>query len=116
VEDRAAVITAAHEVRERAGGHGRATVITMGREGAVLVDDAGATWHARCDADGRYPVGSGDVFLGAMLTALERGDGWAAAIAVAIGASAANAETPGAGRFDPDRAGALSREAVVRRL
>jgi hypothetical protein len=51
-----------------------------------------------------------------MLTGLERGDGWRDVLGLAIGASAANAETPGAGRFDPAWAAALAREAEVTRL
>jgi 1-phosphofructokinase family hexose kinase len=110
------VVTAAQAVRERAGGESRAAVITMGAEGAVLVDDAGQAWRGHSDARGRYPVGSGDVFLGAILTARERGEEWPRALALAIGASAANAEVPGAGRFDPGRARALARDASVVRL
>lgn len=111
-----AAVAAAHEVRERAGGAERATVITLGAEGAVMVDGSGQAWHGRSEARGRYPVGSGDVFLGAMLTALERGEDWTRALALAIGASAANAEIPGAGRFDPERAVHIARAAVVSRL
>jgi len=49
-------------------------------------------------------VGSGDAFLAGLLVALERGDPWPSAIALALGAAAANAESPGAGHLDPARA------------
>ena len=47
-----------------------------------------------------YPVGSGDAALGGFLTALDVGGDWAAALQIAAGAAAANAEQPGAGRLD----------------
>ncbi len=64
-------------------------------------------------AIGRYPVGSGDATLGGFLTALDVGGDWAAALALAIGAAAANAEVPGAGRLDGARAAALARDVRV---
>ena len=65
---------------------------------------------------GRYPVGSGDAFLAGLVVALERGDGWAGALRLALGAATANAELPGAGRLDPSRAQALADQATVRLL
>jgi fructose-1-phosphate kinase PfkB-like protein len=63
---------------------------------------------------GRYPVGSGDAFLAGLVAALDRGDDWPAALALALGAATANAELPGAGRLDPARAAALAAEATIR--
>ena len=57
---------------------------------------------------GRYPVGSGDAALGGFLTALDAGGSLDAALALATGAAAANAEVPGAGRLDGARAGELA--------
>ena len=59
---------------------------------------------------GRFPVGSGDAALGGFLTALDAGGDWTAALALATGAAAANAEVPGAGRLDGARAAASWRE------
>jgi sugar/nucleoside kinase (ribokinase family) len=58
-------------------------------------------------------VGSGDAFLGGLVTALERGDGWHAALRLALGAAAANAELPGAGRLEAGRAIELAGRASV---
>jgi 1-phosphofructokinase family hexose kinase len=116
VDGLTAVVEAAQALRERAGGAGRVAVVTMGAEGAVLVDDSGEAWHGHSEARGRYPVGCGDVFLGAMLTALDRGQDWPQALALGIGASAANAQMPGTGRFDPEQATRLAREATIARV
>lgn len=107
---------AARELRARAGGDGHAAAVTLGEEGAVLVDPVGEAWHGTVQARGRYPVGSGDAFLGGLLTALSAGEGWAEAAALALGAAVANAETPGAGRLDPGRARELAASATMRRL
>jgi 1-phosphofructokinase family hexose kinase len=104
---------AAREIRKRAGGDGHAAVVTMGEEGMVLADPEGREWRGRLAARGRYPVGSGDAFLAGMLTALERGDAWPDAIALGLGAAAANAEVPGAGLLDPQRAITLASLAAV---
>jgi sugar/nucleoside kinase (ribokinase family) len=69
--------------------------------------------RARLYERGPYPVGSGDAFLAGLVTALERGDEWDAALRLALGAAAANAELPGAGRLDPARAVDLAMRAIV---
>jgi fructose-1-phosphate kinase PfkB-like protein len=61
-------------------------------------------------------VGSGDAFLGGLVTALDRGATWADALSMALGAAAANADVPGAGRLDRTRAVELSKRAEVRTL
>ncbi|HET8980915.1 MAG TPA: hexose kinase [Solirubrobacteraceae bacterium] len=104
---------AAAEIRGRAGGDGHAAVVTLGEEGMVLVDPGGEAWHGASEARGSYPVGSGDAFLGGLLTALTAGEPWPAAAALGLGAAAANAETPGAARFDPQRARELADSAVM---
>ena len=63
---------------------------------------------------GRYPVGSGDAFLAGLVTGLDRGGDWDAALATALGAATANAEIPGGGRLDPARAQELAARADVR--
>jgi 1-phosphofructokinase family hexose kinase len=107
---------AAHALRRRIGGGGHAAAVTRGREGAVLVDPGGATWRGSLDADGRFPVGSGDAFLAGLVTALDDTDDWPRALAAALGAAAASAEVPGAGLLDGARARALSAQAVVEPL
>ena len=99
---------AALEIRERAGGEGHAAVVTIGAEGAVLVEPDGTAVHGHLYVRGQYPVGSGDSFLAGLVSGLHRGEGWQQAMALALGAAAANAEVPGAGRLDPERAAQLA--------
>ena len=103
----------ADELHERIGGEGKVVVVTRGAEGAVLIDEAGQEWHGKLDSWGPYPVGSGDAFLAGLVVALERGASWPEALQAALGAGAANAELPGAGRLDRDRAELLAEGARV---
>jgi 1-phosphofructokinase family hexose kinase len=107
---------AALAINRRAGGNGHATVITLGEQGVVAIDPTGTARHARTYARGRYPVGSGDALLAGLLVALERGDPWPSAITLALGAAAANAEGPGAGRLDPVRARELAAQSEMSEL
>jgi 1-phosphofructokinase family hexose kinase len=104
---------AARELHERIGGEGKVVAVTRGEDGAVLVDPAGQEWHGKLDSWGPYPVGSGDAFLAGLVVALERGASWPEAMQAALGAGAANAELPGAGRLDRDRAELLAEGARV---
>jgi 1-phosphofructokinase family hexose kinase len=110
------VHAAAAEIRRRQGGGGRATVVTMGAEGTVLVDSDGQGWLGRPRVRGRYPVGSGDVFLAGLLVGRRRGGGWTDALRLALGAGAANAMQPGAGRLDPGVAERQAADAEIQRL
>jgi 1-phosphofructokinase/tagatose 6-phosphate kinase len=107
---------AARSIRERAGGDGHAAAITLGEDGMVGVDFEGTCWRGTLAARGRYPVGCGDSFLAGLLVGFEQGGGWQRAAALALGAAAANAELPGAGRLEPRRARELADRATVRRL
>jgi 1-phosphofructokinase family hexose kinase len=104
---------AAQEIRWRMDADGRAAIVTRGAEGAVVVTPDGDVLRARLYERGPYPVGSGDAFLGGLVTALNRGSGWNDALELALGAAAANAELPGAGRLDAVRAVELSKAAQV---
>lgn len=87
--------------RIRAGGAAQ-VVVTLGRDGAVAVDAAGAASRvAPPPVLGRYPVGSGDAFLGGLAVGLVGGADLAAATRLATAAAAANAVVPGAGDLDP---------------
>ncbi|MGZ4239946.1 MAG: 1-phosphofructokinase family hexose kinase [Solirubrobacteraceae bacterium] len=116
VEGAKQCVAAAVEIREWIGGSGHAAVITMGEEGMVVVDPDGARWRGHLYVRGRYPVGSGDSVLAGILVGLDRGEPWPRAIALGLGAAAANAETPGAGHIDPARAIELAERAEVQRL
>lgn len=106
----------ASELRARAGGDGHAAIITLGDQGIVAAAPNGSEWKGSIDTLGRYPVGSGDAFLGGLALALGRALPWPETLALALGAAAANAELPGAGRLDAARAYELLRIAEVRRM
>ncbi|MGZ8602386.1 MAG: 1-phosphofructokinase family hexose kinase [Actinomycetota bacterium] len=107
-------LAAAAKLRALAGGDGHAGVVTRGAEGVVLAAPDGTLFEGRLYVRGRYPVGSGDAFLAGLVTALDRGDGWEAALRLGLGAATANAELPGAGMLEPARAAALAAQAEVR--
>jgi len=106
-------VVVAHDLRGRAGGDGHAAVVTLGTDGVIAVDPEGRVLRGTLDVRGRYPVGSGDAFLGGLLAAFDEGDTFEKALASALGAAAANAEVPGAGRLTAERARALSARARV---
>jgi 1-phosphofructokinase family hexose kinase len=101
---------AAAAIRERLGGAGTG-IVTCGADGAMVAGPDGTIVHGRLYAKGPYPVGSGDAFLGGLVTALDRAAPWFDAIALALGAATANAEMPGAGRLDPVLAAELAARA-----
>jgi 1-phosphofructokinase family hexose kinase len=101
---------AARALHARSGG---AAIVTRGREGAVLVTPDGAAMAGRLDADGAYPVGSGDAFLAGLVVALDGGADWPDALRAALGAGAANAAVPGAGRLDRAEAERLAEQARI---
>jgi 1-phosphofructokinase family hexose kinase len=108
VNDHDGGVVAARTIRDLAGGEGHAVAITLGEAGMVLVDPDGQAFAGSSSAHGRYPVGSGDALLAGLVAALARGEPWVAAAAAGLGAGAANAEIPGAGRLDPARARELA--------
>lgn len=115
-ESLAEASSAARILRERAGGAGHSGVVTRGAEGAVLAAADGTGWRGRLHVRGPYPVGSGDAFLAGLVVARDRGASWPDALALALGAGAANAELAGAGRLDPARAETLAALAKVEGL
>lgn len=110
---RSDALAAAAKLRDLAGGDGHAGLVTRGAEGVVLAAPDGSLFEGRLYVRGRYPVGSGDAFLAGLVTALDRGDDWELALRLGLGAATANAEMPGAGKLDPDRAAALAAQAEV---
>jgi len=108
----APAIELARGIRERSGG---TVIVTDGADGSVAVDGEGA-WRARLDFHGAFPVGSGDSYLGGILTVLDRGGSLGEALAVATGAAAANAAIPGAGEFSLDQARDLAARTTVEEL
>jgi 1-phosphofructokinase family hexose kinase len=90
----------------RLGKCAAAAIVTNGADGAYTADH-----HITTAARGAYPVGSGDSFLAGYLTAID--DGPEGALRLAVGAAAANAEQPGAARFDPQRARHLAATSTI---
>lgn len=109
-------LAAAMKLRDLAGGSDHAGIVTRGADGMVVAAPDGSLYEGVLYVRGRYPVGSGDAFLAGLVVELEGGGGWPGALATALGAAAANAELPGAGRLDPARAETLAKQAVVREL
>ena len=103
---------AAREIRSRLEPEG-AAIVTRGADGAMIATPDGSVLLGRLYARGPYPVGSGDAFLAGLVVGLERGGGWGTATCLALGAAAANAERPGAGRLDAVRAEQLAAGAEV---
>lgn len=107
-------LAAAAKLRDLAGGDGHAALITRGSEGVVLAGPDGTLYEGMLYVRGRYPVGSGDVFLAGLVSGLDEDLGWEAALRRALGAATANAEMPGAARLDPARAAELADQAATR--
>lgn len=96
----------------RATTHGT-IVLTDGKDGALGLDGDGAV-HARIPSmQGRFPVGSGDSFLGGLLAGLDRGQRLGDALRQATAAGVANAMVPGPGRFERDAAEQLNGKVIL---
>jgi 1-phosphofructokinase family hexose kinase len=113
-ESREQALAACARLRELSGGDGHAGIVTRGVDGVTVSAPDGSRYEGALYERGRYPVGSGDAFLAGLVVGLERKDGWRAALHLALGAAAANAERPGAGALDAGRAEALAARAEVR--
>lgn len=97
-------------IRARTGG---IVVLTDGGAGAIGVD-ADRTYRVPAPTRfGRFPVGSGDSFLGGLVAALDRGDALPEALRLAAAAGAANALVPGPGVLDPADLAAIVDEITV---
>ena len=78
-----AVVRAVHRLE-----HGGATVVTLGAQGAVLVEDDEVTEIPSPAVSPVDPTGAGDAFCGALAHALSHGMGLAAAVRRAVTAGA----------------------------
>jgi 1-phosphofructokinase family hexose kinase len=107
------LLVLARGVRDRSGA---VVVLTDGTAGSLAVDGGRALRVTGPDVVGRYPVGSGDSFLGGLLAALERGEALGDALRSATGCAMANALVPGQGHFDPETMWELAGQVEVRRL
>jgi len=75
-------------------------IVTLDREGAVVVTAGERHRIVPPDLRGAYPVGSGDAFLGGMAVALGRGASVVEAARLGLAAGIANAQIPGAGSLE----------------
>jgi fructose-1-phosphate kinase PfkB-like protein len=89
-------------------------VVTDGVRGAVAADGTSVLHVAPVGVPGSFPQGSGDAFLGGLLSALASGEAWDVALRLAAGCAAANAQVPGAGRLDVVLARRWAAEVEVR--
>ncbi|HEY5848002.1 MAG TPA: PfkB family carbohydrate kinase, partial [Microlunatus sp.] len=85
-------------------------VLTDAHRGALALDGSIAYRASLPDVHGHYPVGSGDAFLGGLLTELDRGASLVEGLRTAVAAGAANALVPGPGRFAADTVAELRRQ------
>ena len=92
---------------------GATVVLTDGPGGTVAADGQGLRHVPASTRLGRYPVGSGDSFLGGLLAALDGGLDLGAGLALGTGAAVANALVPGQGHFDPDLARTIAAEVAT---
>ena len=116
VHDPASALAACVRIRELIGGEGHAAGVTLGTDGAVIVDPKGDGYFLTLNVVGAYPVGSGDAFLAGLASGLAQGSRWSDAGRLAVGTAAANAEVAGAGVLDRERALELAERTVVKPL
>jgi 1-phosphofructokinase family hexose kinase len=104
------LIAAARMIQQRGAD---AVVITLGQEGAGGVDQAGRPFGWAAPAvESVSPIGSGDVFFGALLAAIGRGVSLAEAARWGVAAGAANTLEIGAGIFSRTQAEQLVQQAT----
>ena len=84
-----------------------AVIVTLGADGAVVVGPESRSRLVVPPLVGRYPVGSGDAFLGGLAVAIARGDDAVEAARLGCAAGIANAQVPGAGQLDAERVPAI---------
>jgi 1-phosphofructokinase family hexose kinase len=75
-------------------------VLTLGKQGAVMVHEAGNWWAQPPVIQAVSGIGSGDAFLAGLVTGLAAGQPPDRALQRAVAAGAANALRPGGGRLD----------------
>jgi 1-phosphofructokinase family hexose kinase len=76
-----------------------AALITLGSQGALLATSEGR-WHAQGPRVAVVStVGSGDAFLGGLVSALDQEKGWSEALCDAVAAGTANTLSAGGGQF-----------------
>ena len=100
-------------LREQTGG---LVVLTDGREGALAVSAESCLHAVAPGINGRYPVGSGDAFLGGLLATLDLGAELAEALTIGTACGVANALVPGAGKFAASSVATIAPQVKLTRL
>jgi len=101
----------AARVQAKSGG---IVVLTDGVAGSLGLGADGRTYAMTAPKlRGRFPVGSGDAYLGGLLTALDREDDLGTALRLATAAGVANAQIPGPGSFATDLVAELAGQTEV---
>lgn len=83
-------------------------VVTLGGDGAVLIDRDGSIHRPACPVQAVDTAGAGDTFCGVLAAAVQRGAGLRAGLDLAMEASAMTVSRPGTGGAFPSRAEAAS--------
>jgi len=106
-------VAAALEFQQRGTGN---VVITLGKDGAVMVDARGHWWAKPPVVTVKDPIGSGDSFLGGLVTAVASGKTGDIALKHAVAAGAANATTVGGGEFPLETFNQILAETTIQSL
>jgi 1-phosphofructokinase family hexose kinase len=99
VHDPASAIEAANELRLRGASN---VALTLGKHGAVLVNEIGVNYAPAPPVKVVNTVGSGDSFLAGLATALSQGKSPAEALYWGVAAGTANAASSGGAHFTRD--------------
>lgn len=101
----------AKRLQDKTGG---TIVLTDGAAGSLGLAADGQVYRVAAPSQrGRFGVGSGDSYLGGLLTSLDRGESLEQALRLATAAGVANAQIPGPGSFDPAVVERLRQEITV---
>lgn len=91
-------------------------VVSMGKEGALLIGEEGIFHGVPPRAEVVNTVGCGDSMVGALAVALERGYKVEEMLRYAVAVATANAMSPNTGDFDPGNLANLLDQAAVKRI
>lgn len=94
----------------------RDVVVSLGRDGALLVCEEGIFRGKPPKTEVVNTVGCGDSMVGALAVAYERGDAAREALRYAVAVATANAMSPHTGDFDPEICKELLEQVVVEKL
>jgi len=112
--DEPGALAAARALRARGAS---VALVTRGTAGAVLLDEAGASWRIGPPPErGPYVVGSGDALLAGLAAALAAGHRLPEAARRGAAAACANALVPGQGELDPRDVARVLRGIALERL